>query len=349
MQESFLKPYAAEKLEWPRDSFHDEASNTLATRLIETVEDVHTLCCSIAWCATDALLKTSSLRNTQRLGDLVVITGWHDITEATTVAQYVQRTWPRCGQRIINALDTALSGRSHGLSYGHQDPKRLPSLLALTRCTDQLGGTSDIQIELGTQRTKIIVVCAGPYLADVLSLLAWFGAACRCSPNLKQNCYTSACLRLSQNAENERSLNADIGYAFHYSQHAGAHGCWWSLVRGASVATRFPVHARPNQERGLELATGVLALLQSYPTPKTPFAASVWKGSWTRTAHTTSGMIWHFVPAKNYGDSYLEDPCWYGTKSKHPLASTRHFVGWTVSAQVIAGKFDRLSIVLSSN
>ena len=214
--------------------------------------------------------------------------------------------------------------------------------LALTRCTDNLDDHSTVCIDFEPNRTKVIITCAGPYVAEILSLLAWLGAACRSSPDTRRTCYTSARLQLALDPEAPSHIAVNIRYDFDHDQRTDGFQCWRSLFRGANVATRFPIQSRTPHFRGLELAADLLYVIQQDLISPRHFTAPILPGSWTATAQFKSNTMWHFVADDVYERATTckrSDPGYHvGWVSDRDVAHSRHFVGWTSDAVVVAGE-----------
>ena len=108
----------AEGLEWPQNRFDHEITERLNCHVADLTQDLYELECHIAWSPADALAQSASSYDTQHIGDLVVITGWQDNVQATTVAAYAHRIWPRQGQKVINILGAAMGSNPRCSFFG---------------------------------------------------------------------------------------------------------------------------------------------------------------------------------------------------------------------------------------
>jgi hypothetical protein len=124
--------------------------------------------------------------------------------------------------------------------------------------------------------------------------------------------------------------------------------CWHGLFRNPSIAGGFPMLARDNDEKGLEISLDML-----YALAETRYATQyektlLLKGHCTLlvpTRHKDSSIVWHFLHSQGGSRlpyhtfrQYAPDQDWdYLSVCDLEDDSTRHFVGWTPDISINIG------------
>jgi hypothetical protein len=119
----------------------------------------------------------------------------------------------------------------------------------------------DLFIDIHLLGPKTIVRINGQtsLLPQIVAQIAWLGAACRVSPDPDSNCFTTAHVETSSSPAAVATLS--IQYSFDLNPPPQTSGCWFSFGCYASIASGFPIAARRQGEKGLELGLELMAAL----------------------------------------------------------------------------------------
>jgi len=187
-------------------------------------------------------------------------------------------------------------------------------------------------------------------LAELGEQLAWLGAACRqaatdqiayCTPIIRVDGGSTGSFTLDYA---ESNLETDVKKA----QENGT--CWHALFKNPVIVPRYPILARADQERGLEIPLGMMAGLAE-ATHATDFDGGIvikgFSAMFIPTARIDRSVLWHLIYDEK-GDrlSYCSvnehTRCPITTGSEGVdfslLSFSRNFLGWASFAVLKAGK-----------
>jgi hypothetical protein len=120
--------------------------------------------------------------------------------------------------------------------------------------------------------------------------------------------------------------------------------CWHGMFRNPVIAYHYPIPMRQSQERGLELSLDLMLSMARTFWAAIYDGALMLKGFNTLlipTLELNESIIWHLTINRNgrrlcYNDG--EGPSCLHSFADALLEGTRHFVGWTRSADYLVGK-----------
>lgn len=124
-----------------------------------------------------------------------------------------------------------------------------------------------------------------------------------------------------------------------------ANVCWRNLFRNPTIAHGYPTSVRQFGEQGLQLTLQMMLLLGQTPWITSFEGSTMLKGFnslFVPMACPGSSVLWHFL--LNQDETRLSyDQGLKATPEAHfldnaALQSCRHFVGWTQTADVLAGE-----------
>jgi hypothetical protein len=234
----------------------------------------------------------------------------------------------------VLALQNRLGFESH--------PCASTAIPLLTRHTGGLDDHVSISISLLGSQTSVTIQGQAPLLSQIIAQFAWFGAACRTSPDPEQNCFTTAHVKSFSDPENIIGFNFD--FSFDFKPPPKASSCWFSFCRYASIACGFPISARHQGEAGLELGLELMATLAGVDYATSFRGNLLLKGFSSMlipVVQNEHSITWHFVHDRNGGhlpytalDAFQSAS---GLKLRS-LSKDRHFVGWVSAAELCFGK-----------
>ena len=187
-------------------------------------------------------------------------------------------------------------------------------------------------------------------LAELGEQLAWLGAACRQAAT-DQIAYCTPIIKVKQGLTGfftldyvESNLETDINKA----QENGT--CWHALFRNPVIVPRYPILARADQERGLEISLGMMTGLAE-ATHATDFDDGIvikgFSAMFIPTARTEKSVRWHLTYVENgdrisYCSAHKQTRCLHSAGPEGVdlslLSISRHFLGWASFAVLRAGK-----------
>ncbi|TVY32542.1 hypothetical protein LSUB1_G007997 [Lachnellula subtilissima] len=282
----------------------------------------------IRWNIRDFLNEHYADQEYPQLATLITLVGSGIDAQALTCAEYLRQVWPTTGLETLDALQKALGN-------GLEKYKRTT--------TD---GT-EIKFVIHSSIVVAVVTGTAPAIAEIGQQLAWLGAALRGAPSGDKMAYcapkiaispVSSTFELSFQVVNfEQTLQSPHGEVPNGS-------CWRRLFRNPIVVRGFPILARFNGERGLEIPFNMMAGL-GQATRVTNFDGGlVIKGCSSMfypTQRIQNSVLWHFLVNENGKRiSYLSAE---GHRASiHDVDATclersRNFLGWASSVEIHAG------------
>lgn len=197
------------------------------------------------------------------LGSVLTFTGVADCALATSCAEYLQMTWPRCGPKILDALETLL---------------RVPEPQQKTQTTIRLSENSHrliiaipvsalivpkVQLKFNISDGRLVVGATGPVsdLCDVVEILSWMSTTMSSPSNDTESSRAYHAVPFiealqSMSGRLKISLSSSL---IPVSKAEEGENCWLKLVHGAiNIATDFPIPSR-QRERGVEIPISIIA------------------------------------------------------------------------------------------
>lgn len=199
-----------------------------------------------------------------------------------------------------------------------------------------------MEVQLDNDQTILTVQGYTPILVQVVAQMAWLGAVCTASSSPTRHCYTHA--RVKSHADLYLDRHCTIYYERDYKPPEAEHGCWYSLGRNMAIASGFPILARPQGEKGLEVDFELISAL-SAAEYATSFAGKfLLKGFSTMLLAKEKlgqSLLWHLV--HNSDGKFLPYSAVHGVHCMTQMgfnetANCRHFVGWVTNAEIRLGK-----------
>ncbi|KAH6677360.1 hypothetical protein B0J14DRAFT_636069 [Halenospora varia] len=267
------------------------------------------------------------------LASIITIVGSGVDVQTLTCAEYMRQVWPTTGVETLNALQEAVE-KGQGGSY---------------QCTT----TENTQITLSINVAKVSAVVSGtdPSIAEIGQQLAWLGAALRESPFDFSMAYSTPEIAIRTSRQAKFTLSHHITRIDSHQGDAQPNGsCWHPLFRNPIIVKGYPILARVNGEKGLEIPLNMMAGLGEASRVTNFDGGLLIKGFSTMfcpTQQMKSSLLWHFL----YNDDgsrmpYLSaDNISGGRLSIQDVDSpflehSRHFLGWASSVEIHAGTKD---------
>jgi hypothetical protein len=132
------------------------------------------------------------------------------------------------------------------------------------------------------------------------------------------------------------------------NKHSQAPNCWFSMFKDPVIVNNFPIRARSNGEKGLEIPLPIMVELGLTDEATFFDGSMVLKGFSTMfipIRHTKDSIQWHFVcntdgSRVSYwkADEINPDRRNLSAVTLSCLKYSRHFVGWTAYVVLQAGK-----------
>ncbi|KAG0645258.1 hypothetical protein D0Z07_8889 [Hyphodiscus hymeniophilus] len=185
-----------------------------------------------------------------------------------------------------------------------------------------------------------------PAIAEIGQQLAWLGAALRSSPSDR---IAYATPQVICSATTGTDFRLDFRVKEHTTQGFQGNGsCWRSLFRNPVIVEGYPILARVNGEKGLEIPLNMMAGLGQASRVTNFDGGLVIKGHSTilyPTQRIKNSVLWHYM--FNYDGSRMSylvpSVLGEGCASVHEvdtscLEYSRNFLGWTSSAEIYTGE-----------
>ena len=210
-----------------------------------------------------------------------------------------------------------------------------------------LSDGTTIVVESGSQTTTITATGSTAGLIEFSEILAWVGAACRASPKANQISYCRPRIVPGPDTDN---LSFHISYDYpeietpDLNQKASAR-CWHQMFRNPTIAYGYPIPVRNHDENGLEVSLSIMACLGATPWVIYFNQTLFLKGFCSLFApmiQIGQSIVWHFLLQTDgkrisYNHGLALAPLTTGI-SCSLLDRSRHFVGWTPAASIMAGE-----------
>ncbi|KAL8314645.1 hypothetical protein RB597_007099 [Gaeumannomyces tritici] len=253
------------------------------------------------------------------LSSAITVTGSSVDAQATTVAQYLAQTWPCVGLDVLAKIQDLVRG--HAAVQG--------VLRDTTRLEAKFEHDPVTRLVLDVQGTPETIV-------QVAQVLAWLGAALRCSRYKDQPQATCSVALLTASRSSwakmpRISCKISFGYMELPTPRFSLGQCWHGLFRKPFVVKGFPIPCRPEPGLGLEIPLDMMAALVG-SSKLDLFGAKVFIKGFSAmlvpTLRRGDIVVWHLVAQGDARVSYLD---WEGVHEQLTMAemeTARHVVGW---------------------
>ena len=282
----------------------------------------------VAWSPASFLSEQfppASSPGTPALDSVIVLMGEAVDAYATTCGQYLDTLWPAYGSYVLSAIQEAVTS-NHG---------------AVRRELNQVS----LHVTIKDSGTRIRASGSAVALLEIAETVMWLCCACRQACDSDQLSYALPQVRKT----NPRKPSFQIHHEYEaiLLSSLGIDGstatCWRCMFRNPVIAKGYPIPARSNAERGLELTPAMMAILSQAGRAVTFAGKFFLKGFNSIVApikRIGDSVQWHFCVDKSRGRlpytvgiDHSFSSCW--DDAFFPAA--RHFVGWSQSVRFIAG------------
>lgn len=204
---------------------------------------------------------------------------------------------------------------------------------------------ANLDIRLSPFHSDVTVSGTPSAMVEIGEILAWLGAACRCSPEIDSPSYCSPIVSLQKpsNIIHIKYVYSALGRS--EIGHAGNSTCWQLMFRNPAIAMGYPITARSLGEQGLELPLDMMMILGLTPVATSFADTTLLKGFYTAFAPIIcigASTIWHFLVQEDRRrlscNEALSTAETHGLLDQGRLEGGRHFVGWTPLADIHTGK-----------
>ncbi|KFG86362.1 hypothetical protein MANI_000189 [Metarhizium anisopliae] len=171
------------------------------------------------------------------IGSLPAITGTAEECVYTTVEEYIEKAWPKCGAIVLKCLEEAVGSAS--LSCQQGEPM---SGLSIWDGSDELGpfcpGLRLLHVELENSAVRLTVSGWSHNMIEIFQQMCWLCAALSASPfpGTLSECVTS----ISEYTYMNDSIHVNCSLE-HRPVPDGDGLPWLQRMQGAAIASGFPV------------------------------------------------------------------------------------------------------------
>ena len=280
-----------------------------------------------------------------RLGSLITMIASGDDVQALTCAQYMGQVWPVTGPETLSAVQGALDTGPGQAYKGISNPILIVVIMTYRLVAIMMDKT---RIALEVNDSTIVAVVKGtePAIAEIGQQLAWLGAALRSSPS-EQMTYSTPRVTLSNVTEAIFAFDFQVREFVHQEPLRNG-SCWRPLFRNPVIVEGYPILARANGEKGLEISLNMMAGLGEASRVTNFDGGLVIKGYSTMfcpTERIKNSVLWHYL-FNHDGNrmSYLSpDTLCRGRVPIHEvdmacLEYSRNFLGWASNVEVHIGE-----------
>ncbi|EQL00876.1 hypothetical protein OCS_03418 [Ophiocordyceps sinensis CO18] len=178
-----------------------------------------------------------------RIGSLPALTGTAGECVCTTVSDYVSSVWPQCGSNVLQCLEEAVSSAS--LSGNCEARSGIAVWDGADEHQPTCPGLGLIHMEVKEMEIRMSVSARIPALIQVFQQMSWTFAALSASPFPGMLSECAVDISNWTNDSNSAHVNCVL------SHRPVAHDeCppWLREMRGATIASGFPIQGPPRQE-----------------------------------------------------------------------------------------------------
>lgn len=258
----------------------------------------HRVLFNINWDPVRLLTEDYEQGVNQVLNRVVSITGTIGDAQLCSVGDYMKQTWPQNPSSILQALTRKLRGYSAA------------NLSSLSK-KGHINFSDDLRVVEVEGDENFVVLVA--------QQLAWLAAVL----TIKQEHLCCAYIDFEQREEVDSPPAStpifDIDVTMERPSGTPTDSCWNALVGPAIVVYGFPIAARNNNEKGLEISVAAMAALAGIPQGVTDDGVIVLKSrSWALVPVEERGdsVQWHFfMQPQKLEWTYLERLCSHRLRS----------------------------------
>ena len=207
-----------------------------------------------------------------------------------------------------------------------------------------------ITLEINDETVSATVKGTEPAIAEIGQQLAWLGAALRSSSSENRMAYSTPKIIFSSGISavmfRITFQVTEIEPAYHGRQRNGS--CWRSLFRNPIIVEGYPILARENEEKGLEIPLNIMSGLGQASRVTNFDGGLLIKGYSTMfcpTQRIKDSVLWHYMFNHDASRiSYLSADTLCGRRTPiHEvdvgcLKHSRNFLGWSSSVEVHTGE-----------
>ncbi|OAL51735.1 hypothetical protein IQ07DRAFT_390101 [Pyrenochaeta sp. DS3sAY3a] len=230
----------------------------------------------------------------------ITITGNSTEAQAITCGQYMDQTWPLVGREVLQSLQHAAL-----VKWSHTS---MEQVMTSHNSTVILKDGTRLIIEFAASQTFIIAHGDQTTLTELSEQLAWLGSALR--PSLNSDGVTLTTPRVGRivTSKNGTAASVDIVFTSNLMSIRSATeadldaSCWHALFQNPTIVNGFPILARENSERGLQIPFHMLHTLAEATYLTTYHSTIILKGLVTMlvpTKRSHRSITWHFLHNEN--------------------------------------------------
>ncbi|KAJ5548251.1 hypothetical protein N7513_005485 [Penicillium frequentans] len=272
------------------------------------------------------------------IGQAIVLTGSTVMAQAVTCYEYLHKTWPCSGVKILKLIQELVTAKP-----GHPNLSEgiLPDETQVTILTIALKNST---------KTSVWVDALPSWIVEIGEILSWMGSALRTSPDKDRLFFCKPSIFNASNPSvepNPSTFACTIQFTLHMAiSDSRANGqCWHGLFKNPVVVEGFPIAQRSNLQMGLEIPLAMMAILAGTSHAHTYSEKVFLKGFSTMLVPTefeTDLILWHLV-SSNDGSriSYNDGLGLCNDKIQLlDLKNSRHILGWCSRMNFLAGSRD---------
>ncbi|KAF7550856.1 hypothetical protein G7Z17_g5427 [Cylindrodendrum hubeiense] len=288
----------------------------------------------------------------EALSKILCLTGSWDETQATTISDYMDQTWPESGKALVVLLQELLLV-PEGSDCSYQPPKRRgPQRTPDTSKNGQLTAIID------TPSSCSITVTGGHYLvSEIGEQIGWLASAVQSSPDIQG---ASACtprvqhIKMAVHDQETPAMTITGSCTLIFqseivSADSSSPGfCWDRLFCNPVLVCGYPILRRPKPGTGLEMPLSSLALITGSEQVVKWGEDILMKGFnmlMIATLAMADIIVWHLVISQSSGErvSYIDPRLKAIGKgdsegiSLQKLKTKRHIIGWCSNAKDLCG------------
>ena len=294
----------------------------------------------------------------QCLPEVITLTSSGRSSQATFCREYMRETWPLVGEKVLDAIVSALKSPTSSISSS----EFCASIVIRANFTTVVISNGMV-LSVNVHEKDVVVTATGldDDLAELAEQLAWLCCAVQSSPHPSK---LACCQPLVKWCNSTESLPTTADVKFTISPYYeiierdavnNAGHCWYDLFRNPTIVEGFPVPHRSAIDKdvdGIEMPLMLMTVLAEATHASMINERLMIKG-FSRlllpVKDAKGALIWHLL--FNTDGSYIRytDPRIADVKSNinrsispSDLDGLRHFVGWCSKVESHAGMFMRV-------
>ena len=211
------------------------------------------------------------------------------------------------------------------------------------------------EVQIAIDDSHVLVECTGlaHAIAEVAEQCAWLGAACREHSTLERLGSCSIIIDRAASAGPCVTFAYSLSDLKQESQPAGNASCWRALFRNAVIAHGYPTKRRRQNEQGLEIPLQIMleiGLTDTVTNYNNGIVIDGLQSMFVPVGRSKDSIQWHFLYSKqeecmmyNEADKVCPGRLRTDCLDESALSTSRHFVGWTTTAETLFGILPRSS------